>query len=545
MNRMFALLRMLPRGALWCLTLALALPVLTLLASWLAFSATTAEVWTHLAQHVLPAYLGTSLWLCLCVGVGVVLLGTLTATTVSLFEFRFKATLEWCLLLPMAFPAYVVAYAYTDFLQFSGPLQSWMREVWGLEGRLLPEIRSLSGAVMVLTLSLYPYVYLLTRTALSQRASHLMEAARLMGVSLPMRIVRVALPMARPAIAAGAALALMETLSDFGVSSYFGIQTFTVGIYKAWLVMDNREAAAQLSTVLLALAALVLMLEQRAQARLRFASSRADRKGQESKPLQLDGTQAVAAWVVCLLPVVLGFVLPLLLLLRALWAGWDGLDIGAARFYQWTFNSFSLGLVTAVLAVAMAWMVTAQARLHPGLATRWAERTLGLGYAVPGVVIVVGLLLPVGWLQTHWPSAGVGGWLTASVLGLIWAYLVRFVAVALQSLNSGYARIPPNLDDSSRILGVYGWHLMWRVHAPLLAKPALAATLLVMVDVMKELPATLVLRPFNTDTLAVMTYQLARDERLAEASLPALMLVLVGLLPVILLSKALKADRDE
>ena len=235
----------------------------------------------------------------------------------------------------------------------------------------------------------------------------------------------------------------------------------------------------------------------------------------------------------------------LLLLLRALWAGWDGLDIGAARFYQWTFNSFSLGLVTAVLAVAMAWMVTAQARLHPGLATRWAERTLGLGYAVPGVVIVVGLLLPVGWLQTHWPSAGVGGWLTASVLGLIWAYLVRFVAVALQSLNSGYARIPPNLDDSSRILGVYGWHLMWRVHAPLLAKPALAATLLVMVDVMKELPATLVLRPFNTDTLAVMTYQLARDERLAEASLPALMLVLVGLLPVILLSKALKADRDE
>jgi iron(III) transport system permease protein len=392
----------------------------------------------------------------------------------------------------------------------------------------------------VFTLALYPYVYLLARTALSERANHLMEAARLLGAPLSRRILRVALPLARPAIAAGTALALMETLADFGVSSYFGIQTFTAGIYKAWLVMDNRIAAAQLATLLLVVVVALLAAEQRAQSRLRFASARVDRHGSESQPMKLQGISAACVWTLCMLPVLCGFVLPVLFMCRALFQGDGMMDLPWARFAQWAITSLSLGGMTALLAVGAALLLAAQARLQPNWLTRQVMGVVSLGYAVPGAVIVVGLLLPVGWVQATWPQSGAGFWLTATVLGLIWAYLVRFVAVALQSVQSGYARVPASLDDSARMLGTYGFSLVYRVHWPLLKKPVAAAALLVLVDVMKELPATLVLRPFNTDTLAVMAYQLARDERLGEAALPSLALVLAGLLPVILLSRTLR-----
>jgi iron(III) transport system permease protein len=383
-------------------------------------------------------------------------------------------------------------------------------------------------------------VYLLARSALSERANHLMEAARLLGAPLSRRILRVALPLARPAIAAGTALAVMETLADFGVSSYFGIQTFTAGIYKAWLVMDNRIAAAQLATLLLVVVVLVLAAEQRAQSRLRFSSARVDRQGADSQALKLHGAGAASVWMLCMLPVLFGFVLPVLFMLRALLQG-DGLmNLPWSRFVQWSITSLSLGGMTALMAVGAAMLLAAQARLHPNWLIRRVMGVVSLGYAVPGAVIVVGLLLPVGWVQATWPQSGVGYWLTATVLGLVWAYLVRFVAVALQSVQSGYARVPASLDDSARMLGTAGFALVRRVHWPLLKKPVAAATLLVLVDVMKELPATLVLRPFNTDTLAVMAYQLARDERLGEAALPSLALVLVGLLPVILLSRTLR-----
>ena len=519
--------------------LCLALPVLVVLASWLQSSDDTWQVLQAMAGTVLPDYLGTTALLCLLVSLGVISMGTVAAAAVTLFDFPLRRTLEWALLLPLAMPAYVVAYAYTDFLQYSGPLQTWLRSAWGLQGRVLPEVRSVWGAACVFTLALYPYVYLLVRTALSERANHLLEAARLLGASLSRRILRVAIPLARPAIAAGAALALMETLADYGVSSYFGIQTFTAGIYKAWLVMDNRVAAAQLATVLLLIVTVVLTLEQRAQSQLRYASARADRQGHSAQALRLRGGAALLAFTLCVLPVLFGFVLPVCFMLRALLADAD-IALPWARFGQWAATSLSLGLGTSVLAVLVAVMLAAQSRLQPTWLTTQIARLVGLGYAVPGAVIVVGLLLPVGWWQARWPDSGAGYWLTATVLGLVWAYLVRFVAVALQSVHSGYTRVAPSLDDSARMLGVSGWRLVWQVHAPLRRKPVAAALLLVLVDVMKELPATLVLRPFNTDTLAVMAYQLARDERLGEAALPSLALVLVGLLPVMLLSRTLR-----
>ena len=432
------------------------------------------------------------------------------------------------------------AYAYTDFLQFSGPLQNTIRNALGVQGRVFPEVRSLGGAVLVFTFVLYPYVYLLARTALGERAMHLMEAARLLGAPLRRRIVKVALPLARPAVAAGVALALMETLADFGVASYFGIQTFTAGIYKAWLAMDNRIAAAQLATFLLILVALLLRLESRAQARMRFAASRgAGKSSAESQPIALRGGHLLVAWAVCGVPVLMGFVLPVLFMLRPLAADWTVLAWD--QFLTWSFNSVRLGAITAVLAVGLALLLAFSVRRGADVFSRTAVQLVGLGYAIPGAVIVVGLLLPLGWLQAVWPQSGVGYLVTATSLGLVWAYLVRFCAVALQSVQSGYARIPASFDDSARMLGTRDAGLALRVHWPLLKRSAAAAGLLVFVDVMKELPATLVLRPFNSDTLAVVAYQLARDERLGEAALPSLALVLVGLLPVILLSRTLRS----
>ncbi len=537
-------LRQLRQFLLLILTGAFMLPLVAVLASWLPWGhsgAAAAQILREMSATVLPDYVWTTVRLCVMVAIGVVLVGLSAAAAVTMFDFPGRRVFEWALLLPLAVPAYVVAYAYTDFLQFSGPLQTSVRTVLGVEGRVFPEIRSLGGAAWVFTFSLYPYVYLLARTALGERAAHLMEAARLLGAPLRRRILEVALPLARPAVAAGMALALMETLADFGVSSYFGIQTFTAGIYKAWLSMDNRIAAAQLATMLLLLVALLLFLEQRAQKRMRFAATRGGRAGAlDARPVVLQGSVRWLAWGVCGAPVLIGFVLPVLFMLRPLLADWSVLSWG--QFLGWALNSLRLGSISAVLAVGLALLLAFNLRRRPDLPTRLAVQLVGLGYAVPGAVIVVGLLLPVGWLQTMAPQSSVGYVLTATSLGLIWAYLVRFCAVALQSVQSGYARIPLSFDDSARMLGTRDLALLRRVHWPLLKRSTAAAALLVFVDVMKELPATLVLRPFNSDTLAVVAYQLARDERLGEAALPSLALVLVGLIPVVLLSRTLRAS---
>ena len=524
------------------LTAAFMLPVLAVFASWWSIGdPASLQILREMAQTVLPDYIGTTLILCLAVGFGVVVVGLSTAVAVTLFEFPGRRFFEWALLLPLAMPAYVVAYAYTDFLQFSGPLQTALRAGFSLEGRVFPEIRNTAGAAWVFTFALYPYVYLLVRTALGENASHLMEAARLLGAPLRRRILQIALPLARPAVAAGMALALMETLADYGVSSYFGIQTFTAGIYKAWLSMDNRIAAAQLATMLLVLVALLLSLERRAQRRMRFSASKGARTGSiEGRAVALRGRRIGIAWLVCGLPVLLGFGLPVLFMLRPLAADWSVLSWG--QFLGWSWNSLRLGVISAALAVALAVLLAFGLRSRPDGTTRLAVQLVSLGYAVPGAVIVVGLLLPVGWVQETWPDSGVGYLLTATSAGLVWAYLVRFCAVALQSVQSGYARIPQSYDDSARMLGARGWRLLRRVHWPLLKRSTAAAALLVFVDVMKELPATMVLRPFDSDTLAVVAYQLARDERLGEAALPSLALVLVGLLPVVLLSRTLRGS---
>ena len=534
------------RATLALICALLALPVLGVAGSWLAFDAGALDLLAHQASTVLPGYALQSLLLAVGVGVGVTLLGGGAAAAVMLFEFPGRRSFEWLLLLPLAMPAYVLAYAYTDFLQFSGPAQRLLRQATGAQGALWPDVRSLWGAVPMFVLCLYPYVYLLTRTALAERGVQMMEAARLLGAGLRRRITEVALPMARPALAAGVALALMETLADYGVGAYFGLTTFTTGIYKAWLAMGDRVAAAQLASMLIAVVALLVWLERRAQHRLRFAASKgASPHAAEARRVPLAGRLAACAWALCAIPVVFGFVLPVAVLLHMLWQEAQSAELGLplARFLQWGWASFKLAALSALLAtlLALALGFALRGGRHLGPLAVGA-RIVSLGYAVPGAVVAVGILLPLAWLQARWPQLNAPGLVTGTLFGLLYAYLVRFSAVALQSVEAGYSRVPSSIDESARTLGASRARLFGVLHLPLLKRSALAAALLVFVDVMKELPATLVLRPFDSDTLAVVAYNFARDERLSEAALPSLAIVLVGLIPVVMLSRALRGS---
>ncbi len=548
------------RRALLGLCLLLALPVAGVLGSWLGFDAVALRSLSAQWSTVLPGYAVNSLVLALSVALGTAGLGAATAAAVSLFEFRGRRLFEWALLLPLAMPAYVLAYAYTDFLQTSGGLQSALRAGLGLQGALWPDVRSLWGAVILFVLCLYPYVYLLTRAALAERGVPLMEAARMLGAGTGRRVREVALPLARPAIVAGVALALMETLADYGVGSYFGLATFTTGIYKAWLVNADQAAAAQLASMLLVLVGAALWLEKRAQRRMRFVGTRRGAMhAADARALALTGPRALLAQTICALPVLLGFVLPVAVLLGLAWQEWrhaaqTDLALPLARFASWAWTSLKLaGLASALaalLALALAFSMRAPNVMRSGAArhawpsapgSAWglqvAARTVSMGYAVPGAVIAIGILVTMGWAQSRWPQIGVASLVTGTVFGLMYAYMVRFAAVALQSVEAGYARVPASLDETARMLGTSRSRVFFGLHLPLLRRSVMVAMLLVFVDVMKELPATLVLRPFDTDTLAVVAYQLARDERLGEAALPSLAIVLVGLLPVLLLAR--------
>ena len=512
------------------------------------FAGGTGETWSHLAGTVLPEYVANTLWLCLGVGCGVVVVGVVTAWLTAMHDFPGRRVFEWALVLPLAMPAYVLAYVYTDFLQFVGPLQTMLRETFGWQkgDYWFPDVRSLGGAITMFVFVLYPYVYMIARTAFMERASGMLEAARTLGVGPWASFFRVSLPLARPAVAAGAALALMETLADYGTVSYFAVQTFTTGIYRAWFALGDRIAAAQLAAALLGFVILLLVLERLSRGRARFHNTTG-----RNRPLpgrRLAGWPGLAASLACLLPLAVGFLLPAALLLRLALAEGDA-QFGA-RFVMLARNSFVLAGITAACAVMLAVLLAYSARLSRGLLSRGLNRAVGLGYAVPGSVIAVGVLIPVTRLDNGiaalWSAAfgsNPGLLLTGGIAALVYAYLVRFLAVALQTVSASLSKITPSMDDAAKSLGCAQGEMLRRVHVPLLRGSLFTAGLLVFVDVMKELPATLVMRPFNFDTLATQTYTLASDERLAEASTAALAIVAVGLVPLVALSRQIARSR--
>jgi len=530
-----------PLGALGLIALATTALVLAPLAAVVANAFGPGEsTWAHLARTVLPAYLGNTLLLMLGVAYGVVSIGVLAAWLVTAYRFPGRRVLEWALVLPLAMPAYVMAYAYTDWLQFTGPVQTYLRALTGWQAReyWFPEIRSLYGAAAMLSFALYPYVYLLARTSFLELSRSALEAGRLAGYGAWGSFFRVAVPLARPAIAAGTALALMETLADFGVVSYFAVETFTTGIFKAWLGMGDVAAACQLATCLLGFVVVVLALERwnRGGARYHPTALRTPQP-----PQRLRGGAAAGAFVACALPVLFGYLLPAGILLHvAATSPEAGLD---ARVLRQIANSVTVAGVAAAAAVGITVLMAYAARLtHRPLVAR-ATRAAALGYAIPGAVIAVGILVPLGRLDNllaNWIQGAlgidVGLVFTGTIVALVYAYLVRFLAVALQTVEAGLGRVTPSMEDAARSLGAGPLATLARVHAPLLASSLATAALLVFVDTVKELPATFALRPFNFDTLAVAAYNFTRDERLAEAAVPSLVIVAVGLLPVLFVS---------
>jgi iron(III) transport system permease protein len=483
----------------------------------------------HLAGTVLPAALLTSVGLALVVLATVLLLGVGAAWLVAAYEFPGRRWLSWALILPLAMPAFVLAYAYTDFLDVSGPLQTGLRALtgWPVRGYWFPEIRSTPGAGLCLGLALYPYVYMLARTAFAERPASLAEAARSLGLSPRATWWRVVWPVARPAVAAGCALVLMETLADFGTVSYFGVDSLTAGIYRAWQGMGDRVAAARLGLALLVLVGLIAWLERRQRARMRFSARAARAPSREV----LRGWRAWRASVLAFIPVGLGFLIPVALLLRAWLAADAPVD---PRLGAWLWHSLLLAGLATALILPVALVTAYAARVVGGRAVGWAVSLACAGYALPGVVIGIGLLGWVGLIDRWLGMLLLGG----TAAAVVYAYGVRFFSIAYQGIESALTRISPAMDQSARSLGAAPLEVLARVHWPLLRPSLAAAALLVAVDCLKELPATLVLRPFDFDTLAVAVYHFAADERLAEAAVPSLLIVLAGLVPVLMLSRA-------
>lgn len=497
----------------------------------------TGATFAHLWSTVLPEYVFNSLYIAVIVAVLAGIGGVGCAWLVAVFEFPGKRLFEWALVLPLAMPAYVVAYAYTDFLQFSGPVQTALREAFGWQVRdyWFPQIRSVGGAGILFAMVLYPYVYLLVRNAFLERSPRMWDAARTLGLGPWRAFFKVSLPLARPAAVAGIALALMETLADYGAVAYFGVPTLTTGIYKSWYTFSDRTAAAQIAAVLLITVMVLMLLEQKSRGRARYYAVGSRTKLQLPVPLQ--GVRAWGASLFCLVPVMLGFVIPVVILLRLMLRE-ETLEFGV-RYFGWFSNSILLAGITALIAVVICVLLAYAARVTRSPLQAACNRIVSMGYAVPGAVIAVGILIPLSRLDAWGADHGMRFALTGSVVALVYAYLVRFLAVSYQSVQSGLVKITPSMDASARILGLGLGAMLWRVHAPLLWRSVLTAGLLVFVDVVKELPATLTVRPFNFDTLAVITHQLASDERLGEAALPAFTIVMIAFVPVIVLARAI------
>jgi iron(III) transport system permease protein len=527
------------------LSILFSIPVVVILAS-VFFP--EKEVWSHLANTVLKDYIVNSLMLFIGVGFFSLILGVLPAWLVTMYRFPLSRYLEWALLLPMAMPAYIIAYSYTGMLDVAGPLQTSIREITGWQYRdyWFPEVRSLGGAIAMLSLVLYPYVYLLARAAFIEQSICVLEVSRTLGCNSLNAFRRVALPLARPAIMVGLSLVVMETLADYGTVQYFGVSTFTTGIFRTWFGLGNSLAAAQLAALLLVFVAVFLYLEKRSrrQARFHHTSSRYSALLQQ----QLTKTKSVIALIICITPVLLGFLIPTGFLFDMALDTYS--EVLNKDFYLLLLNSLGLAFVTAFFALLIALFMAYSNRNTQSIFNRFMVRFVSMGYAIPGTVIAVGVLIPFAWFDntldaffTEHFNFSTGLLISGTIFTLIFAYLTRFLAVSINTVEAALGKIKPVMDEVAKTTGLSSGGIIKRIHMPMMRGSLLTALLLVFVDVLKELPATLILRPFNFNTLAVRTYELANEERLADAAVPALAIVLVGIIPVIMISNSISRSR--
>jgi iron(III) transport system permease protein len=500
------------------------------------------ETWGHIVSNLLPAYTWNTLLLMVGVGILSFFIGVNAAWIVSMYRFPGRRFFEWALILPLAIPAYINGFAYAGMLDYTSPLYSFLRNSYGIEtGQFLFfNILGLPGAIFIFSISLYPYVYLIAKTYFQTQSSHLLQAGATLGLSPSQVYLKIAMPLARPAIVAGISLVLMEVLNDYGLVKYFGVDTFTTGIFLAWFAFGNMGAALKLSVYLMIVVLGLLLLERYQRRNRRFTIPAANKR------LALAPTNAVYGWLlftICALPFLMGFVVPVFAFIY--WAfsvyGMIGPDFTALLT-----TSFYLALVTSVVVVIIAIFLAFTVRTFPTNLLRFLSRIATLGYAIPGAVVAIGLLVTTLWVDAQWRKTGLGEVLfTGSILALVYAYVVRFMAVAFNSIESGNARISIHLDQAARSLGATKWKTLLRINVPLLQGPMVAAALLVFIDVLKELPLTLLLRPFNMDTLAIRAFEYATDERIAEASPAALVIILAGILPVFLLNRLLLKPSEQ
>ncbi len=532
-------------SAIVVIALLMALPVLVVASSiFLPFN----ENWTHLFDYLLKDYVSNSLILMLGVSVGVLSIGVTTAWLTSMCEFPGRRFFSWALLLPLAIPAYIIAYTYTGMLDFAGPVQTLLRDTfaWSARDYWFPDVRTLGGAIVMLSLVLYPYVYMMSRAAFLDQSICVLEASRTLGNSPFQGFYRVALPLARPAIVTGLSLALMETLADYGTVQYFGIPTFTTGIFRTWFGVGDGTTAAQLAALLLGFVFALLLLEKWSRKRAKFHHT--TNKYSTIKRYQMKGWRAALLVFACFMPLLLGFIIPALQLL--VWTFTTAEEVIDASFFALVGNSLMLAVSAAIIAVSIALLLGYGRRLHKTKVISASVNVASMGYAIPGTVIAVGVMVPFAWLDNL-----IDGWMreyfdistglifSGTLFALLFAYTIRFLAVSIQAIDSGLGKIKPTMDDAGRSLGLSPFGVLRRIHMPIMRGTVLTALLLVFVDVLKELPATLIMRPFNFNTLAVRAYEMASDERLPDAGAPSLMIVLVGIIPVILLSRAISRSR--
>jgi iron(III) transport system permease protein len=501
------------------------------------------DLWPHLVRYVLPNAIRETALLLLGVGIIVSIIGVGTAWLVATCRFHGRALFDWALLLPLAVPTYIVAFAYLDVLHPLGPIQTGLRVLLGIDDPRklsLPDIRSIWGAVVLLGFVLYPYVYLAARALFLMQTSSALEVARTLGATRTVTFFRVALPLARPAIVIGATLALLEALNDIGASEFLGVRTFTVSIYATWLNRSSLPGAAQIALVMLAAVIALVLAERWARRKQRFAGG--GRRSHPPSPVELGGFTAAAAFLACLLPILIGFIIPALHLAVEAWSRIAAFGLSPQLLIE-ARNSIGFAAAATVFALVIGVVLAYAARLdRSGLATA-ATRVASLGYAIPGTVLAVGLLMPLATFDNALDAAvrqlfgfGTGLLISGTGAALVLAYVIRFLAISAGGVEAGFAKIPHSLDAAARSLGESAFGTVRRVHLPLLSPALGAAAILVFVDCMKELPATLLLRPFGFETLATHIYAEASRGTYEDGAVAALLIVLVGLGPVVLLA---------
>jgi iron(III) transport system permease protein len=529
-------------SAAFVIGLALALPVLTII--FLALTPTE-NIWPHLISTVLPGYVLRTLGLMAGVGLITFAMGTAVAWLVTMCRFPLRPLFVWASLLPLAMPGYIVAYAYVDFLSYAGPLQGWLRGVFGWKSPAdywFPEIRSLGGAIFVLSMVLYPYVFLTARASFIRQPATQLEVARALGQTPWGAFRNVALPLARPGIAVGVSLALMECLNDIGAAGFFGVRTLTLGVYTTWLSQGNLGGAAQISAVMLLFIFALVWFERTARRKQSFVLP--SQRPRQPDRIRLNGWQRVLAVFVCALPIIIGFVIPALVLMNFAASRLE--DALSVTYLKAVYHSLVLAGLAAAVAVALGLVLGyANRAMRKGL-TKRIIRLASMGYAIPGTVLGIGVLIPLAGFDNTLDSflrenfgISSGLLLSGSIAAIIFAYVVRFLAISFGAIETGLQKVTPNVAAAARTLGRGPLGAFFEVHLPLLRPALVSAALLVFVDCMKELPATLILRPFDFETLATTVFMLASLDQLEESALPALTIVAVGLVPVILLSRTL------